>query len=73
MPKGRLSFKKLDVTRAYEAAKAAGIKVSRVDISREGTISIISDSGGPRPVEPEAPKSNEWDEVLDENPTPVRR
>jgi len=47
-------FKLTDVRKAFEAARAAGV-TARVDIARDGTLSIV-------PVEtPAKPEPNEWD------------
>jgi hypothetical protein len=51
-------FRQVDVTRAMKGAVAAGFKVGRVEIDRNGKIVILSESA----PDPEA--ANEWDEVF---------
>jgi hypothetical protein len=36
------TFRQADVTRAVKAAKAAGIKVTRVEITKDGKIAIVT-------------------------------
>jgi hypothetical protein len=42
MARGKLSFKKTDVTRAVKAVAAAGVKVARVEVDTAGKIVIIA-------------------------------
>jgi hypothetical protein len=57
-PKARARpWKQRDVTRAFKAAKTAGLNV-RVDIAPDGKLSIIPVKGD------DPPQPNEWDEVL---------
>jgi hypothetical protein len=57
-PKARARvWKQRDVTRAFKAAKTAGLNV-RIDIAPDGKLSIIPVMGD----DPSQP--NEWDEVL---------
>jgi hypothetical protein len=51
------AWKQRDVTRAFKAAKTAGLNV-RVDIAPDGKLSIIPVKGD------DPPQPNEWDEVL---------
>jgi hypothetical protein len=51
-------FKQADLTRAYKAAAAAGVKVARVEIAPDGKISLFS-ADSPQVQEP-----NEWDEIF---------
>ena len=60
------AWKQRDVTRAFKAAKTAGLNV-RIDIAPDGKISIIPLTG-PQ----DSPKTNEWDSVLDKSQTEIR-
>ncbi len=51
-------FKQQDVTRAVKGAKAAGMRVGRVEIDPNGRIVILSESVAP------ASEPNPWDTVL---------
>lgn len=51
-------FRQRDVSRAFRAAKLAGI-TARVDIAPDGTIRIFQ-LADPQ----DQPKTNEWDDVL---------
>lgn len=42
MPKGRAAFKQRDVTRAARAAMAAGLEVQRVEIDRDGKVTLVT-------------------------------
>jgi hypothetical protein len=48
-------FRQQDVTRAFRAAQAAGVKVARVEIDRDGKIVIVTAD------EHERREGNEWD------------
>jgi len=48
-------FRQQDVTRAFRAAKAAGVRVARVEIDRDGKIVIVTAD------ELERREGNEWD------------
>jgi hypothetical protein len=48
-------FRQQDVTRAFRAAKAAGVRVARVEIDRNGKIVIVTAD------ELEQREGNEWD------------
>jgi hypothetical protein len=50
-------FRQADVTRAFRAAQAAGVKVARVEIDRDGKIVIVSADE----LEHERREGNEWD------------
>jgi hypothetical protein len=59
-PRRPLPFKQTDLERAYRAAERVGMPNPRIEIRRDGTITVIpgdppKDSGG---------RSNAWDEVL---------
>jgi hypothetical protein len=45
-------FRQQDVTRAFRAAKAAGVRVARVEIDRDGKIVIVT---GEAPMQDSAP------------------
>jgi hypothetical protein len=51
-------FRQVDVTRALKGAEAAGFRIGRIEIDRDGKIVILSDSA------PATDAVNEWDEVL---------
>ena len=38
------TFKEVDIKRAFQAAKLAGVDVARVDIAKDGKISIVPTS-----------------------------
>jgi hypothetical protein len=50
-------FRQADVTRAFRAAQAAGVRVARVEIDREGKIVIVTADE----LEGERREENEWD------------
>ena len=49
-------FRQADVTRAFRAAQAAGVRVARVEIDREGKIVIVTAD-----ELVERREGNEWD------------
>jgi hypothetical protein len=52
-------FRQQDVTRAFRAARAAGVKVARVEIDPNGRIVIVTTDE----LELERREGNEWDRV----------
>jgi hypothetical protein len=50
-------FRQQDVTRAFRAAKAAGVRVARVEIDRDGKIVIVTADD----ELDERREENEWD------------
>ena len=67
MGRGPCTFRQRDVTRAVKALTAAGIEVARIDIKRDGQISIVPKNIGgqdeqARPAEQE--EVNDWDSIL---------
>jgi hypothetical protein len=69
--RGALTFRQSDVTRAVKAVVAAGVEVVRVEVDRQGRISVIA--GKPSGQSGDEPPSNEWDEIInDKNSTAVR-
>jgi hypothetical protein len=66
--RGILSFKQRDLERALRAGKRAGVEV-RVDILRDGTLSIIPVSG---PQETPQTNENPWDKALGQPPSKIR-
>jgi hypothetical protein len=46
------AFRQADVTRAFRAAKTAGVRVARVEIDRDGKIVIVT---GEAPVKDSTP------------------
>lgn len=57
MARGPCAFTQSDVTRAVKGAKAAGLPVARVQIGKDGSITI--ETG--KPPEPDETARNEWD------------
>jgi hypothetical protein len=55
-----LTFRKNDAIRAIKAAQAAGIANPRIEIDREGTISITAGE----PPKNDTATDNPWDKVL---------
>jgi hypothetical protein len=49
------AFRQQDVTRAFRAAKAAGVRVARIEIDRDGKIVIVT---GEAPVQDSTPLDN---------------
>jgi hypothetical protein len=56
------TFRQNDLRRAIKAARNAGLENFRVDVDRNGRISVVSLPGG-EPVEPE--RASGWDKPLD--------
>jgi hypothetical protein len=54
------TFKASDLTRALKAARAAGLEVNRVEISKDGRIVLVQAPDDPIDSAP----SNEWDDYL---------
>jgi hypothetical protein len=61
MPRRPCLFRETDVSRAFRAARAAGIANPRVEISKDGSISVWA--GKPDDVEAQE-ATNPWDKVL---------
>jgi hypothetical protein len=61
MPRAPSTFRQRDVTRALKAVTAAGVGISRVEIDREGKITIIAANASQTPEQ--GGKANEWDSV----------
>jgi hypothetical protein len=57
MARAPSTFRQQDVTKAVRAAKAAGARVARVEIDRDGKIVIVTAD------ELERREGNEWDRV----------
>jgi hypothetical protein len=55
MARAPSTFRQQDVTRAFRAAQAAGVKVTRVEIDRDGKIVIVTADDRERREE------NSWD------------
>jgi hypothetical protein len=53
------SFKKTDVTRATKAVRDAGLDVARVEISKDGVITVVP--GKPAELANAGAEANEWD------------
>ena len=56
MARGACTFKQQDVTRALKATQAAGLQVHRVEIDKEGKITLVTAKDQPDQV-----RLNEWD------------
>ncbi len=63
MGQGPCTFKKRDVRAAVEAAREAGLEVTRIEVDKDGKIVIIAG----KPAENGQGEGNEWDEVYGEN------
>jgi hypothetical protein len=60
MSRGSLSFKQTDITRAVKAVVAAGVGVARVEIEKDGKITVVA--GNPtETVGKGDSERNEWD------------
>lgn len=61
MARGPCTFRKQDATRLVEAIKAAGLGIARVDLGKDGKITVWTGSNEP-PDSSESDQSvNEWD------------
>jgi hypothetical protein len=58
MARAPVTFKQQDLTRAFRAAQAAGVKVARIEIDRDGKIVIVTADG-----EAERREKNSWDRI----------
>jgi len=63
MARGHLTFRQSDVTRAVKAVVAAGVQVARVEVDKDGRISVVAG----KPVSDEGRGENEWDQILGES------
>jgi len=63
MARSAQTFKQTDVTRALKAAKAAGIDVTRIKITRDGSIELDVGSVAER-LRGDRSSSEQWDEAL---------
>jgi hypothetical protein len=71
MGKGACSFKERDVRAAINAARKAGIVVTRIEVGKDGRIVIVA--GTPGESNSATTNGNEWDEILDgENSVALR-
>jgi hypothetical protein len=61
MSKGSATFKKADVTRAIDAARKSGLDIGRVEVTKDGTISIVV--GKPLMPEELEEAEGEWDYI----------
>lgn len=59
MPRGPLTFRQRDVERMIKGARRAGLLVGRVEITKDGTIAVVTGAD-----EKSTPDANEWDSVL---------
>jgi hypothetical protein len=60
MSRAPFRFKQSDVTRAIRAATAAGVEIARIDVDRDGRISVIPKGACPEP------QANPWDQAMEE-------
>jgi hypothetical protein len=60
MSRGSLSFKQTDVTRAIKALVAAGVGVARVEIDKDGKITVVP-SKSAETADLGASERNDWD------------
>ncbi len=53
-------FRQTDLTRALKGARAAGMEIGRIEINKDGVITILPG----KPLDPTSPdpESNEWDD-----------
>ena len=61
MSRGPQTFKKRDVKTAVEAVRESGVEVARVEIDKDGKITVIAG----KPVAAIEGNTNPWDEVLE--------
>jgi hypothetical protein len=61
MTRRACTFRQQDVTRALKATAAAGFKVSRVEIDKQGRIVIVTDAS--REPDGERREGNPWDTI----------
>jgi hypothetical protein len=60
MARKELTFRKTDLARALRAAKDAGLPIGAFEISKEGSIRIMTPNA---PVAAQHADANEWDAV----------
>ena len=61
MARGPATFKQRDVRAAVRAVVAAGVEVARVEVDKEGKITVIT--GKPQAAENDKGGPNEWDTI----------
>lgn len=61
MARGPCTFKQQDLTRALRAAVAAGVKVQRFEIAKDGKIVVVT--GETQEPVAEGRGENEWDQI----------
>jgi len=59
--RGALTFRQKDLTRALRATVAAGIAVQRIEIDKDGKITVVA--GMPDSDRASGDQHNEWDTV----------
>ncbi len=67
MSHGPLTFRQRDVKAAIKAVEAAGHRVARVEIERDGRIVVIL-ARPAAPLSDASPGANEWDTILEGTP-----
>lgn len=71
MSRGPCTFRQRDLTAAVKAAQAAGLCIVKVEVDRDGKISVVA--GSKTVAEPANDTSNEWDDLLHaKEATPIR-
>jgi hypothetical protein len=61
MARGACNFRQTDLKRAIKAARAAGMEIARVEISKDGVIAMVPSK--PEERVDERSETNEWDSV----------
>ena len=51
MPRGPMTFKQADLTRALRAARGAGVEIGTIEVTRDGTIRILTGPAAPLPTD----------------------
>jgi hypothetical protein len=59
------AFRQQDVTRAIRAAVAAGVDIARVEVTKAGTIVIVTTAAAAVPTQ-EGSAGNPWDQAVTE-------
>jgi hypothetical protein len=62
MTRGPVLWKQREGSRLIRAVEQAGLRVSGVEVTRDGTIRVLT---GQVNGKQEAPEFNEWDEIFD--------
>ncbi|MCO6385018.1 hypothetical protein GTH22_20015 [Oceanicola sp. 502str15] len=68
MPRGPSTFRQADVERAVKAARAAGLDVGTVEVTREGTIRVMVGASTGESAQAETPFDT-WKAKRDAGPS----